>query len=227
LAHAGQISFIIFTLLGGNRVRGLSSGCASQVIVESSFPSPLVNPLPVRMGIIIPDDLYNYVHTEDVPGQSLWTIALGDANVAMIEPLFKRMFESTRSVTGLPVTGADLDGVVQPMLEKFEFDVPVGERDKFVEVWMQYQITLFEPNGDTVYRWPVTGYGKSELGRDRADAVQRAAIVAIREVGATISTKFAEQPQVKQWLGEKAHGTTAVNAPRRDVDIAAVAQPQN
>ena len=33
--------------------------------------------------------------------------------------------------------------------------------------------------------------------------MQRAAIVAMREVGATISTKFAEQPQVEYWLGEK------------------------
>jgi hypothetical protein len=31
--------------------------------------------------------------------------------------------------------------------------------------------------------------------------VQRAAIVAMREAGATISTKFSEQPQVKAWLG--------------------------
>lgn len=202
-------------------------GCASEVIVESTFPSPLVDPLPVRMGVIIPEELYNYIYTEDVPDQSLWTIALGDANVAMLEPLFKRMFVSTRSVDGLPVADSDLDGVVQPTLEKFEFDVPVGERDKFVEVWMQYQITLFEPDGQTVYRWPVSGYGKSELGRDREDAVQRAAIVAMREVGATISTKFAEQPQVKQWLGEKHHGTAAVIGSHPGIDVAAAAPTEN
>jgi hypothetical protein len=85
---------------------------------------------------------------------------------------------------------------------------------------MQYQITLFEPDGQTVYRWPVSGYGKSELGRDREAAVQRAAVVAMREVGATISTKFAEQPQVKDWLGEKDHGTAASIGSQAAVDIA-------
>jgi hypothetical protein len=92
--------------------------------------------------------------------------------------------------------------------------VPIGERDRFVEVWMQYQITLYEPDGRMVVQWPVSGYGKSELERDREGAVQRAAIVAMREVGATIATKFAQQPQVSDWLGEKERGTTAaIGAP--------------
>lgn len=185
-------------------------GCSSSVIVESKFPSPLVESLPVSMGILIPEELYNYIYTEEIPDQSLWTIALGDANVAMLEPLFAKMFRETRNVDTVPVADdGSLDGVIRPTLEKFEFDVPVGERDKFVEVWMQYVLTLYEPNGDTVVEWQVSGYGKSELGRNREDAVQRAAVTAMREVGATISTKFAQQPQVRTWLGEKQNGTTA------------------
>jgi hypothetical protein len=184
-------------------------GCgSSQVIVESTFPTPLIDPLPVRMGIIIPDELYNFIHTEDIPDQSLWTIALGDANVAMLEPLFKRMFRETMDVTAVPVASdASLDGVIEPKLEKFEFDVPIGERDEFVEVWMQYQINVYEPDGATVLQWAVAGYGKSELDKDQEDAVQRAAIVAMREAGATISTKFSEQPQIKEWLEGKGYGT--------------------
>jgi hypothetical protein len=157
------------------------------------------------MGVIIPDELYNYIHVEDIPDQSLWTIALGDANVAMLAPLFKGMFRETRDITGLPTSDTTLDGVIEPQLEKFEFDVPIGERDEFVEVWMQYQISLYEPDGTTVAQWPVSGYGKSELSRDREDAVQRAAVVAMREAGATISTKFSEQPQIREWLGGKGY----------------------
>jgi hypothetical protein len=201
----------------------LLAGCSSQVIVESSFPSPLVEPLPLRMGILMPEELYDYIYTEEIPDQSLWTIALGDANVAMLEPLFAKMFRETHKVDALPLAANDesLDGVLQPALEKFEFDVPVGERDKFVEVWMQYELTLYEPNGDTVVAWPVSGYGKSELGRDREDAVQRAAIVAMREVGATISTKFAQQPQVSTWLGEKQNATSA-SVESAPIDVATV-----
>lgn len=180
------------------------AGCGgSQVIVESTFPRPIIEPLPVSMGVVIPDELYNFIYTEDIPDQSLWTIALGDANVAMLAPLFEGMFRDTTDLESLALAAADttLDGVIEPKLDKFEFDVPQGERDEFVEVWLQYQITVYEPDGATVIQWPVSGYGKSELLRDAKDAVQRAAIVAMREAGATIATKFSEQPQIRQWLG--------------------------
>jgi hypothetical protein len=204
------------------------AGCGgSQVIVESTFPTPLIEPLPVSMGIIIPDELYNFIYTEDIPDQSLWTIALGDANVAMLAPLFKGMFRDTRDIESLALVAGDrsLDGVIEPKLDKFEFDVPTGERDEFVEVWLQYQITVYEPDGGTVIQWPVSGYGKSELLRDPEDAVQRAAIVAMREAGATISTKFSEQPQVKQWLGGKGYAATSTVGPQAAAGEPAAAEP--
>jgi hypothetical protein len=204
------------------------AGCGgSQVIVESTFPTPLIEPLPVSMGIIIPDELYNFIYTEDIPDQSLWTIALGDANVAMLEPLFKGMFRETKDVESLALVAGDrsLDGVIEPKLDKFEFDVPTGERDEFVEVWLQYQITVYEPDGGTVIQWPVSGYGKSELLRDPEDAVQRAAIVAMREAGATISTKFSDQPQVKQWLGGKGHAAPVTVGPQAAVGEPAAGEP--
>jgi hypothetical protein len=193
------------------------AGCSgSQVIVESTFPTPLIEPLPVSMGIIIPDELYNFIYTEDIPDQSLWTIALGDANVAMLAPLFEGMFQQTRDIDSLAVAANDstLDGVIEPKLEKFEFDVPQGERDKFVEVWLQYEITVYDPSGATIIEWPVSGYGKSELARDAEDAVQRAAIVAMREAGATIATKFSEQPQIKEWLGGIGHAAPVTVGPQ-------------
>lgn len=186
------------------------AACSSSVIVESKFPSPLVAALPVKMGILIPEELYNYIYTEQIRDESLWTIALGDANVAMFKPLFAKMFQETRNVDSVPGPNLDtLDGVLKPTIEKFEFDIPINEKNKFVEVWIQYQLTLFEPDGNTVVAWPVSGYGKHELGHSKEDAVQRAAITAMREVGAAIATKFAQQPQIKNWLAEKQNGATA------------------
>jgi len=184
----------------------LAAGCASSVVVESEFPTPLVEPLPVRMGLLFEEDLQNFIHVEDLPQQSAWTIDLGDANIAMLSPLFETMFLETQQVSDVPVApGAvnDVDGVLRPVLEKFEFDVPIGERDEFVEVWMQYLLTLYEPDGSVVTEWPVSGYGKAELTRQREDSVNRAAIVAMREVGAAISTQFAQQPDVSYWLQER------------------------
>ncbi len=193
----------------------LLGGCSSAVVVDSSFPTPLVEPLPARVGLLFSDDLYDYIHTEALPQQSTWTIDLGDANVAMLEPLLQTMFAEARIVDTLPLDPADrasLDGVIVPALEKFEFDIPFGERDEFVEVWMQYRLTVYRPDGQIAAEWPVSGYGKFETGGKRVEAVEQAAIFAMREVGATISTKFAEQPDVGYWLEEVQDATSSPNA---------------
>lgn len=191
------------------------SGCSSAVVVTSRFPTPLVDPLPVRVALMFDDELYNYIHSEDIPQQSTWTIDLGDANVAMLKPLFETMFLEATTIESLPLTPTQAqayDGILEPVLDKFEFDVPIGERDEFVEVWMQYNIRLYRPDGRLVTEWPVSGYGKYELAGKRTEAVERAAIVAMREVGATISTKFAEQPDVSYWLEERRDAARSPNA---------------
>jgi len=96
--------------------------------------------------------------------------------------------------------------VLRPELERFEFDVPLGEKDEFVEVWMQYLVRLYETDGQLVTEWPVSGYGKAELG-NRENSLNRATVVAMREVGAVISTKFSEQPEVQYWLQERQNAT--------------------
>jgi len=197
-------------LLAAVAVAGALAGCSSAVVIETDFPTPLIEPLPVRMGIVMGPELQNFVHAEDIPQQSTWTITLGDANVSMFTPLFSSMFIEARDISATATEQANLgslDGVLRPTLEKFEFDVPVGERDQFVEVWMQYRLFLYETNGDIVAEWPVTGYGKAELEGDREEAVRRASIAAMREAGATISTQFAKQPQVSYWLQERGNAT--------------------
>lgn len=181
-------------------------GCTSSVVIETDFPVPLVEPLPVTMGLFFEPELRDFIHAEAIPQQSTWTIDLGDANLAMLAPLYDTMFAQTRELDALPQdvgTQAGVDGVLRSSLDKFEFDVPISSRDEFVEVWMQYRLYLYEPDGEFVAEWPVTGYGKAEMERNREDAVRRAAIVAMREAGATISTQFAQQPQVSYWLEER------------------------
>jgi hypothetical protein len=194
------------------------AGCAQSVVVDSDFPTPLVQRLPVRMGIIYDDALRNYVHHEELPEQATWTIELGQASVAMLQPLFSTMFTSVQEVDDVPVEPAyqsQLDGVIKPTLEKFEFDVPVRTRDSFAEVWLQYRLSLYEPNGKLITEWPVSGYGKAEVMHSKeAESVNKAAVVAMREVGAAISTKFAEQPDVSYWLEER-HNAAALSVETR------------
>ena len=181
------------------------AGCASAVVVESEFPTPLVETLPLDVGLFYEPELKDFIHAEALPRSSTWTIDLGDANMAMLEPLYTAMFESTREVEALPPTPAEaasMDAFLSSTLNRFEFDVPRASRDQFVEVWLEYRLELRDPTGQVLIDWPVAGYGKAEIDGSRESAVQRAAIVAMREAGARISTEFPAQPAVRQLAGK-------------------------
>ena len=195
--------------LGVAAVGGLLAGCSSSVWVEAEFPQPLVEALPVRMGLILDDALIDYVHYEEIPQQATYTIQIGEANELMLGGLFESMFAALEPVDDLPLAQTDayrIDGVLRPELQRFEFDVPIGEKDEFVEVWMQYLVRLYNTDGQLVTEWPVSGYGKAELG-NREASLNRATVVAMREVGAVISTQFSEQPDVEYWLQERQNAT--------------------
>ena len=183
-------------------------GCASQVEVDAEFPRPLIEQSPLTVGVLMDEALTEYEHYEEIPEQITWTIRLGEANRVMLEQLLGTMYMMV-PVEAIPTadTASEHDGVIKPELEKFEFEVPVRGRDNFAEVWMQYRIKLYEPNGDLIVDWPVSGYGKSEIMRDREGSLNEAAIVALREVGAAIATRFPAQPEVEYWARERQNRT--------------------
>jgi len=186
----------------------LLSGCAPVILVSTDFPQPLVEPLPVRMGLLLGEELLAYEYREQIPQQATYTIQIGNANASMMNRLFQPMFASVEPVDDLPLAQVDssrIDGVLSPELDRYEFDVPIGQNDEFVEVWMQYLLRLYEPNGELITEWPISGYGKAELRNtgNRISAISRATVLAMREVGAVIATGFAEQPEVEYWLQER------------------------
>ena len=186
------------------------AGCAGASIwVEADWPQPLIEPIPVRMGLLLDDEFLDYVHYEEIPRQATYTIQIGEANELMMDGLFRSMFTALEPVYVLPLSQGDrdrIDGVLRPELDRFEFDVPIGERDEFVEVWIQYLVRLYDTDGQLVTEWPVSGYGKAELN-NRDTSLNRATVVAMLEVGAVISTRFSEQPDIQYWLQERENAT--------------------
>jgi hypothetical protein len=181
------------------------ASCTSAVVIDTEFPTPLIEPIDLAVGLFYEPELRDFIHAEALPRSTAWTIDLGDANVAMLEPLYSAMFSATAELTDFPPSPTEsenLDAVLASALNQFQFDVPRATRDEFVEVWLEYRLQLVD--GDrVVIEWFAPGYGKAEIDGDQEDAVQRAAKVAMREAGAVISTQFAQQPEVQDWLRDR------------------------
>ena len=184
------------------------TGCTSAVVVESDFPTPLVDALPVSVALYYDPELRDFIHAEALPRSNTWTIDLGDANLAMLDPLFGTMFARTSEVMELPSpnTAGNVDGILASTLKEFQFDVPRSTRDEFVEVWLQYELQLSRPDGTPIIAWEAVGYGKAEIDGNREEAVHRASIVAMREAGARISTEFSLQQPVVDWVEDVVNG---------------------
>ncbi len=195
----------------------LTAGCSSTglVDVDSSFPAPLVESLPLRAGVFFPEELRAFTHSETIPQHSQWQFELGKASVELFNPVFSALFDQVIVLEQLPAgdQAANLDLIVAPQLERFEFDIPRNRDIKFVEVWLQYRLYVYTPDGTPIAEWPVTGYGKSQAsGSMPRDSLHDATVRAMREAGATISIRFASQPDVRDWLQEKSNAKTIVNA---------------
>ena len=72
------------------------------------------------------------------------------------------------------------------------------------EVWIKYNLQLFDNNDQLIADWLLTAYGKalSEMMQTESNALNQAMIVALRDAGASFSLKFSKVPEIRRWLGD-------------------------
>ena len=62
------------------------------------------------------------------------------------------------------------------------------------------EINFHEIGGREIAKWLISGYGKHEISGNKEQSLNNAAIVAMREIGATFSTSILNQPDLVYWL---------------------------
>ena len=200
----------------------LGTGCAGkQVVVEGSFPTPLLDPLPITLGVIYPSAFAQHEFFDEAKGraESDWLVKTGEAQVEFWDILFSGMFEDVvhiRDWETVQSRGADIDGVIIPAIAELQYTIPTHTNVKVYEIWMRYQFRLvdvsalhqqedgalsFNPE-ERLATWPITAYGKTPTAFLQTDeeAVNLAAVVALRDAGAHFVTTFGANPGVATWL---------------------------
>jgi hypothetical protein len=190
------------------------AGCGgASVTVPALFPVPVVERLPLTMGVHLDDALVNYVFTEDLGEGGEWEIELGRAQEQMFTNLLSGMFDGVYRVADPQQPDASVAGVLVPSITEVQFSTPLQTRTEYFEVWVRYQFRLYDRDGRLVTEWPLTAYGKANEDnyglQSRAPALPAAAVEACRDAMAFFTVQFRSIPDVQRWLLSEAGGPTS------------------
>jgi hypothetical protein len=192
------------TTLLGLLLTGTLAGCASNVTLKTpTIPEPLLEQIDMTVGVRMPAAFEHFVHEESVYGQQEWSIDLGRSNAALFEQLFDYMF------TNVTILGAEddpqlmaLDALIEPSIDAFEFSTPDQSNTEAFAVWIRYRLKVYDPEGQLVSNWPVAAYGKSQTTKmGGSDALERAAILAMRDAAALMIMKFDNVTRISSLAG--------------------------
>ena len=184
----------------------LSVGCAgAKVAVPTQFPVPLVEKVPLPVGLHLDDALLAYIHRESLEQRGDWEIELGAAQPAMFANLLEGMFAGHRLVERVDAKHPDIAGVLSPSIEEVQFATPEQSRSDYYEVWLRYRFKLHDNQGVELGGWDLTAYGKAHKQNHAgaSSALQDAAMAACRDAMAFFTQQFASVPVVQAWLAKE------------------------
>jgi hypothetical protein len=178
----------------------LLAGCDQALRVPTTFPEPVVEPLPLDIALHFTDEFAGYRYREDVPGDAKWDIELGKANVALFESVSRRLFRSATRVSPRPAgaEAARFDAIIEPAVAAFEFSLPSQSATDQYSVWIRYTVKVFRPDGTELTAWNISAYGESDSTLLRpARSMEQATILALRDAAAMLAVDFATEARAR------------------------------
>jgi len=186
---------------------------------KPSIPAPLVEKIPVVVGVHIPAEFRAQVHREKRNGAE-FAISLGAGQAAGFERLLEAMFMRTVPVPAADAgarTDPEIRGVLEPVLEEFAFVTPADAGSNLYAVSLKYRINGYTPAGELIDSWRFTGYGSQaagSLGTKGKEALQQATALAIRDAAAKLATELRDQAVIRGLLpGESAQAPVEIAPP--------------
>jgi len=185
-------------------VLALLAACAKSIVVDAEFPEPVVQSLPLNIGVYYEETFANYSYTEELPNDVEWSFDLGGANRKLFDGIFSALFDITSIVDGAggqDPSYAMLDAVIVPTVDAFEFSLPRQSNTEQYSVWIRYNLQIYTPTGEPIVSWPVSAYGQSDERTFGASAAMEEAVIkAMRDAAASILIGFAEEEKIKEAL---------------------------
>ena len=180
-------------------------GCSSTVNVDIDdkyvFPNVLVTPLDTEATLVVDPTFKQYIAT---PNEKT-NITLGPTQMKMFEGALKSIFKSYSTVETDKFETSDTVGIViAPRVQEVQTATPTESKMNIYEVWVKYQFDISSRSGEAIANWYMPAYGKTSTAflRSKEEALEQAAIMALRDAAANLSLRFHRIPALEQWLDQ-------------------------
>lgn len=185
----------------------LSACGVNSLVVNGSYPSPNIRPLPFTLGVYYDEELTNFTYVEYTEtGKEEYRIASGQTHKQLFDSILPAMFERVVVLDDLAEAQSQrVDAVFAPRIEEFQLALPQKTHLDAYEVWVKYNMRLLGPDGAYIADWVVTSYGKTptESLRSVEAGINDATVGALRDLGSNFTLTFANVPEVRDWLASK------------------------
>jgi hypothetical protein len=186
-----------------------------------SLPRALIQKIPVKVGVVVAQDMLDYKHQETRSGVS-WEITLGPGHQKFAVDMFGAEFANVQQFRNVDEAKAakDLVAIFEPRIEQFSFATARDTGSNYYATTIQYRIHVYNPAGERIDSFSLTGYGNSLVGRAMSGSdgpLIAATRGAMRDAAAKFMVQFPEQKLAQLLIkGEPllalASGATATDA---------------
>ncbi len=200
----------------------LMSACtATRLSTQAQLPPPLIDQLPVRIGIHYSQEFREYVYRETRSNID-YEVTLGPAHVTNLDWLLHAMFAEVVPVddpTRVSGIRPPLALVLEPKFEEYSFLTPKDVAGEAFIVTIRYLLTLYDGDGGRVDAFTYTGYGR-EAARTLAskEPLAIATQKAMRDAGAKVAVELTDQESMRLLLRQAMNPLPAV-APPADMTV--------
>lgn len=176
-------------------------GGTSNVLIQQDFPNVVFEPRDIKAAIVFNDAFRTYkaAPVEDV------SIDIGNAQVELLSNAFRGLFTgvTTHQTREQVPEGTEL--VITPSVLEVQLSTPSDSYLNVYEVWIKFNLDIETADGVAVDSWFMPAYGKTpdSFMTSRSEAIEEAAIVALRDAGAKLILDFYRIPSVYSWMEQE------------------------
>lgn len=182
------------TLLAAG-IAALTACGGVEIKPAARLPKPLVVTLPAHVGLVVPGDMRNFVHSETRWGVD-WNVALGEGHRNLMLEVLKHTFSDVQEYKDIDEARAasGLKAIFEPRIEQYSFVTARETGGRYYAVTIRYRIDLYSPEGEKVDSLTLTGYGNSlAKGMSSGKPLEQASVAAMRDAAAKFLVQFPEQ----------------------------------